>query len=226
MIATRRFMACEHGNRYDMRRTLARMTGNNRDLLEIARKRRRERPTDLVLLCDISGSMTRYSRSFLLFAHTLAVRHRAMFAFVFGTRLTNISRRLHKRDADDFLALIAADVEDWDGGTRIAHCLRVFNKEWGRRVLAHNATLILLSDGLERDAGSDLEFEMQRLQRSCRQLIWVNPMLRFDGFEPRASGIRRMLPYVDRFLPAHNIDSLLQLGKLLEGVRSQRGLAA
>jgi hypothetical protein len=214
-LETRRFAPHAHGSRYDMRRTLKGMLKNGGDLIEFARRHRRPRLPDLVLLCDVSGSMSLYSRAFLLFAHTLAIRQHNVQAFAFGTRLTNIGRRLRIADPDRALARIAADVRDWDGGTRIAACLGRFNRDWGRRVLARNATVVLATDGLERDPEAELEFEMQRLRRSCRQLLWLNPMLRYDGFEPRAEGIRRMLPHVDRFLPAHNVNSLIALCGLL-----------
>jgi len=119
------------------------------------------------------------------------------------------------KDVDRALAQVSDDVQDWDGGTRIADCLERFNVDWGRRVLAGHAVVILLSDGLERDSDSDLEFQMQRLQRTCDQLIWMNPMLRYEHFEAKAMGIRTMLPHVDLFLPSHNLESLAQLGQIL-----------
>jgi hypothetical protein len=129
--------------------------------------------------------------------------------------LTSISHRLETRDVDESLQQVTADVQDWDGGTRIAECLRTFNLSWTRRVLARDAVVILLTDGLERDAESDLEFQMKRLKRSCRQLIWLNPMLRYDKFEPKATGIRKMLPHVDQFVAAHNVASLTSLWQAL-----------
>jgi uncharacterized protein with von Willebrand factor type A (vWA) domain len=134
---------------------------------------------------------------------------------VFGTRLTNISRRLRDRDVDKALDKVSADVRDWDGGTRIGACLKQFNNAWGRRVLSGHSHVILLSDGLERSEDSDLEFQMIRMHASCDHLIWMNPLLRYKEFEARATGIRAMLPHVDRFLPAHNVTSLLQMSALL-----------
>lgn len=214
-LLTRRFRRAAHGRRYDLRRSLQSMMRNNGELIEMMREQPRERPPVLVLICDISGSMSHYSRMFLHFAHALTARNRTAYSFVFGTRLTNISRRLRDDDIDRAMARISSDVSDWDGGTRIGECLERFNKDWSRRVLAQNAIVLLLSDGLERDEPSRLQFQMQRLQRSCRQLIWLNPALRYDRFEPRAGGIRAMLPHVDCFLPAHNIKSLAGLGELL-----------
>ncbi len=213
---TRRFRPYPFGHRYDLRRSMRLILKNNGQLIELARKRRLRRPPPLVLICDISGSMSRYSRVFLLFAHLMSSRHCAVHTFVFGTRLTNITRRLADKDIDRALAAISEDVKDWDGGTRIAECLERFNVDWSRRVLAQSAVVVLLSDGLERDSKADLDFQMQRLHRSCRQLIWMNPMLRYSEFEPRATGIRAMLPHVDWFLPAHNIESIGQLGRLLQ----------
>lgn len=210
-IATRRFKPYGYGHRYDLRRSMQLMMRNNGQLIQLAKKRRVERPPVLVLICDISGSMSRYSRVFLHFAHALSSRNQVVHSFVFATRLTNISHRLTDKDVDNALSKISADVVDWDGGTRIADCLERFNIDWSRRVLAQNAVVLLLSDGLERDSESNLEFQMQRLRKSCRQLIWLNPVLRFSDFEPKATGIRKMLPHVDLFLPAHNVDSLSAL---------------
>jgi uncharacterized protein with von Willebrand factor type A (vWA) domain len=213
----RRFRPDDRGSRYDLRRSLQTMVRNHGQLIQLARRRRIERAPVLVMICDISGSMSRYSRMFLLFAHALMAAGQRMHCFVFGTRLTNITRRLRDADADRALAQVAGDVMDWDGGTRITDSLMQFNRDWGRRVLAQDAVVVLLSDGLERDSGGDLPFQMQRLRRSCRRLAWLNPMLRYPGFEAKAAGIRQMLPHVDDFLPAHNVDSLTGLVAVLSG---------
>ena len=218
---SRRFKASAFGSRYDLRRSMQAMMRDNGQLIELARKRRAERAPVVVLLCDISGSMSRYSRMFLHFAHALGTTDCTVHSFAFGTRLTNISRRMQDRDADRALSQVAADVKDWDGGTRIGESLTRFNKDWSRRVLAQNATVVLLSDGLERDPETDLGFQMQRLKVSCRRLIWLNPVLRYAAFEPKAIGIRKMLPHVDLFLPAHNIASLADVAAILkEGGKS------
>lgn len=214
-VPTRRFRPHPFGHRYDLRRSMQLMLRNNGQLIELAKKKRRLRPPTLVLICDISGSMSSYSRIFLQFAHALSSHRRTVHSFVFGTRLTNISHRLIDRDVDRALAQVAEDVKDWDGGTRIADCLERFNVDWGRRLLAGRSVVILLSDGLERDSTSNLEFQMQRLHRTCDQLIWLNPMLRYEFFEAKAMGIKTMLPHVDQFLPAHNLESLSELGKIL-----------
>ncbi len=224
-IRTRRFRPHPFGHHYDLRRSMRLALRNNGELIELARKRHLLRPPPLVLICDISGSMSGYSRAFLIFAHLMSSRHRIVHTFVFGTRLTNITRRLADTDIDRSLATISDDVKDWDGGTRIGECLQRFNIDWSRRVLAQNAVVVLLSDGLERDSKSDLDFQMQRLHRSCRQLIWLNPMLRYSEFEPKAMGIRTMLPHVDTFLPAHNIERLGQLSLVLQQGRNSRKVA-
>lgn len=222
---TRRFRPDRFGRRYDLRRSMQLMLRNNGQLVELARKKRRLRPPMLVLICDISGSMSAYSRMFMHFAHALTARGQTVHTFVFGTRLTNITHWLADKDVDKALANVAAEVRDWDGGTRIGDCLERFNVDWGRRVLAGRSVVVMLSDGLERDSQSDLAFQMQRLQRSADQLIWLNPMLRYDEFEPVAFGIRTMLPLVDSFLPAHNVRSLIELGSLLRDTRLRRTAA-
>lgn len=225
-VPTRRFRADSFGQRFDLRRSIRLMSRNNGQLIELAKMRRRLRPPNLVLICDISGSMSRYSRVFLHFAHALSSRTQTVHSFLFGTRLTNISHRLVDRDIDRALTKVSADVRDWDGGTRIADSIRKFNVDWGRRVLSGRSIVVLLSDGLERDSESDLDFQMARLRRSCDQLIWMNPMLRYADFEPKASGIKAMLPHVDSFLPAHNVVSLLHLGDVLSKAGKVSGRAA
>lgn len=149
-----------------------------------------------------------------------------MHTFVFGTRLTNITRWLADRDIDKALARVAGEVRDWDGGTRIADSLATFNVDWSRRVLSGRSVVVLLSDGLERDSEADLGFQMARLRRSADQLVWLNPMLRYEQFEAKAAGMKAMLPHVDRFLPAHNVSSLSELGALLASGASRQVRAA
>lgn len=226
-VTTRRYRPQPFGQRYDTRRSMQLMLRNNGQLLALAKKKRRLRPPALVLICDISGSMSHYSRVFLHFAHVMSMRWQTVHSFVFGTRLTNISHWLKDKDVDRAMTQVANEVQDWDGGTRIGDCIERFNVDWGRRVLSGRSVVILLSDGLERDSTSDLRFQMQRLRRSCDQLIWLNPMLRYQQFEAKAMGIRAMLPYVDLFLPAHNLESLADLGRILQagGARSERAVA-
>jgi uncharacterized protein with von Willebrand factor type A (vWA) domain len=167
-------------------------------------------------LCDISGSMADYTRLFLHFLHALTDARRQVQTFLFGTRLTNVTRSLKSRDPDEALMRCSGQVQDWSGGTRIATCLHEFNRHWSRRVLAQGAVVLLFTDGLERDGNEDLTREMDRLHRSCRRLVWLNPLLRFDAFEARAQGIRAMLPHVDEFRPIHNLASIDALVKALE----------
>jgi uncharacterized protein with von Willebrand factor type A (vWA) domain len=216
---TRRHGAATQG-RIAWRATL-RAAGRS-ELLLPRRERPRERVAPLVVLADISGSMTRYSRMLLHLAHGLAnpaERRRAprVESFVFGTRLTRITRLLRQRDPDLAVASVAGRVADWSGGTRISECLHQFNRDWARRVLSSDATVLLISDGLEQgEAGAAaLAFEARRLRLSCRRLVWLNPLLRFEGFEPRAAGIRALLPEVSLHLPAHNLASLEELARHL-----------
>jgi uncharacterized protein with von Willebrand factor type A (vWA) domain len=179
----------------------------------------RERPAPLVVLADISGSMSRYSRMLLHFAHALTAGARGadlrVASFVIGTRLTPITRMLRQRDPDVAVAQVCAAVDDWSGGTRITESLHRFNRDWSRRTLNSTATVLLISDGLEHGDTDRLSAEAERLRKSCARLYWLNPLLRFDGFEPRAGGIRALLPHVDALLPAHNLESLAQLGRVL-----------
>lgn len=220
-IPTRRFSSDQRGSQLDMQQTL-RESLRNRDMIPLRFKQRRHRAPALVVLCDISGSMSQYSRMFLHFMYAVSNDRDRVHSFVFGTRLTNISRHLRYRDVDRALTVTADAVQDWSGGTRIGACLREFNRAWSRRVLGQGAITLILSDGLDRDGGEGLRQEMDRLHRSCRQLIWLNPLLRYAAFEPRARGIQSMLPYVDRFLAGHNINSLRQLIVVLGGEELRR----
>jgi uncharacterized protein len=216
-VVTRRYRAANHPGRIDPRATLrqAMRTGGDIMLPKFRRLQRQEPP--LVVLADISGSMSQYSRIFLHFAHALMEKRRRTHVFLFGTRLTNVTRSLRHRDPDEALDACTRSVEDWSGGTRIGETLKTFNRIWGRRVLGGGAVVLLITDGLERDGVAELETEIDRLHRSCRRLIWLNPLLRFDGFQPRARGVRAMLPHVDEFRPVHNLNSLADLAQALSG---------
>jgi uncharacterized protein with von Willebrand factor type A (vWA) domain len=214
-VRTRRYRPSRRGTAVDLAATLRRMPRRGGELCEVALRERASRPPPLVVLCDISGSMHRYSRMFLHFLHALARDRARVSVFTFGTRLTNVTRPLRDRDVDQALAKIGASVADWAGGTRIAACLREFDRQWARRVLGQNAAMLLVTDGLDRDDAGGLAAAMGRLRRACRRIIWLNPLLRYEGFEPRASGIAAMLPHVDRFLPVHNLESLERLGEAL-----------
>jgi uncharacterized protein with von Willebrand factor type A (vWA) domain len=199
----------------DWRATLAAMARHGGELWTPRWRDTRQQPAPLVLLADISGSMSRYSRMLLHFAHALGHADAQVESFVFGTRLTRTTRLLKSRDPDIAVAQVVRAVADWSGGTRITTSLHEFNQRWARRVLSGRSTVLLISDGLEHGDTSALAFEMERLHKSCRRLVWLNPLLRFDQFEPRAAGIKAMLPFVDRFLPTHNLQSLAELVDVL-----------
>ncbi|MGE5365720.1 MAG: vWA domain-containing protein [Betaproteobacteria bacterium] len=210
-LRTRRLTPHLHGHLIDIRRTLRASMKGGGDFIDLRFIGPKTRPPPVVALLDISGSMSQYSRIFLHFLHALTDARKRVSTFLFGTRLTNVTRALRERDPDDALAACSAAVPDWSGGTRIASSLRAFNKLWARRVLAQGAVVLLITDGLERDADEALAFEMDRLHRSCRRLIWLNPLLRFEGFEARARGIKAMLPHVDEMRPIHNLESMTGL---------------
>ncbi len=207
-LATRRFRPDRAGRRIDPRAMMRSASRTGSGLILPQFRSPREVHPPLVVLADISGSMSQYTRIFLHFVHALGEKRRRVHAFVFGTRLTNITRQMRHRDPDQALADCSTAVKDWSGGTRIGEALREFNRLWSRRVLGQGAIVLLITDGLERDQIGNLAAEMERLHKSCRRLIWLNPLLRFDGFEARAQGIRAMLPHVDEFRPIHNLASL------------------
>ena len=214
-VRTRRLAPHPHGPLVDMRATLRASLRAGAEVIPLRRRAHARRHPPLVALCDISGSMSRYSRMFLHFLHAVTNDRDRVHTFVFGTRLTNITRHLRHRDVDLALSAVAQAVADWSGGTRIGASLREFNLRWSRRLLGQNAVVLLITDGLDRELGDDLGAQMERLHRSCRKLIWLNPLLRYEGFEPRPAGVRAMLPHVDAFLPVHNIATLLDVGAAL-----------
>ncbi|MBA8878406.1 vWA domain-containing protein [Phyllobacterium myrsinacearum] len=214
-VKTRRFRADPKGRRIDPRAMMRSSLKTGGDLILPKFRSRREIHPPLVVLADISGSMSQYTRIFLHFMHAMMATRRRVHCFVFGTRLSNITRPLRYRDPDDAIAHCTGAVRDWSGGTRIGETLREFNRHWSRRVLGQGAVVLLITDGLERGETGGLEAEMERLAKSCRRLIWLNPLLRFEGFEPRAGGIRAMLPHVDDFRAVHNLDALEDLCRAL-----------
>ncbi|RWN99625.1 VWA domain-containing protein [Mesorhizobium sp.] len=211
MIRTRRFKPNAHGRRIDPRAMMRSAARTGGELILPKFRSQREVHPPLVVLADISGSMSQYTRIFLHFLHALTEKRRRVHAFVFGTRLTNLTRQMRHRDPDAALADCSAAVMDWSGGTRIGDTLGEFNRLWSRRVLGQGAVVLLITDGLERDDVAGLSEEMERLRKSCRRLIWLNPLLRFDGFEARARGVKAMLPHVDEFRSVHNLDALADL---------------
>ncbi|WP_120501058.1 VWA domain-containing protein [Roseovarius sp. EL26] len=213
--ASRRGQANSHGSRIDARATLRAALRRGGEIRCIHKQKPRERWPNLVVLCDISGSMSQYSRMVLHFLHAVSNHKGAgwaqVHAFTFGTRLTNITRHLATRDVDAALTAAGVEAQDWEGGTRIGSCLHEFNRDWSRRVMGQGAVVLLITDGLDRGAPDDLSHEMKRLQRTARRLIWLNPLLRWDGFAPKAQGIAAMLPHVDSFRAGHSIGSLEEL---------------
>ena len=214
-VKTRRLKPNTRTGSVDMRRTLRASLRAGGATIPLRFKSNVTRHPPLVVLCDISGSMTQYSRMLLHFLHALTNDRDRVHTFVFGTRLTNITRYMRYRDVDTALDVISEKVEDWSGGTRIGATIAEFNKYWSRRVLGQGAVVLLISDGLDRDAGEGLGVEMERLHKSCRQLIWLNPLLRYQGFEPRSKGIMAILPHVDQFRTVHNLTSLGDLADIL-----------
>jgi len=217
MVRTRRLTSARRGKLIDIRRTLRASMKAGGAVIDLKYLGPREKEPPIVALLDISGSMSQYTRLFLHFLHSVTDAKKRVTTFLFGTRLTNVTRAIRQRDPDEALAACSAHVADWAGGTRIASSLREFNKKWGRRVLGQGAVVLLITDGLERDADDTLSFEMDRLHRSCRRLVWLNPLLRFEGFEARAKGVRTMLPHVDELRPIHNLDSMTELVRALSG---------
>ncbi len=211
----RRTRAAARGHRIDLRATLRGMTGAAGAVAPLAFRARIRRTPPLVVLCDISGSMDRYARMLLHFLHAITNDRHRVHTLVFGTRLTNITRHLRHRDVDVALERVTESVADWAGGTRIGACLGEFNRRWSRRLLGQNAVVLLISDGLDAESGEGLEFEVERLAKSCARLVWLNPLLRYAHFEARPAGIRAILPHVDDFLPVHNLASLTALAAAL-----------
>ena len=213
---TRRFRTDARGAGIDLPATLRASLKGGAQIIALKRRARITRHPPLVVLCDISGSMSRYSRMFLHFLHAITNDRDRVHTLIFGTRLTNITRHLRNRDVDIAMNRVAGAIQDWAGGTRIGVCLAEFNRKWSRRLLGQNAVVLLISDGLDGDVGEGLAAEMERLHKSCRKLVWLNPLLRYEGFQPRPAGVRAMLPHVDAFLPVHNIESLVDLARELE----------
>ncbi|WP_421998751.1 vWA domain-containing protein [Reyranella sp.] len=215
---TRRFQPSRSGARIDFRASLRRAL-RPEGLIDLRRREPRRRPPPLVILCDISGSMARYTRMFLHFMHAITNDRDRVYCFTFGTRLHNVSRALRSRDVDVALEKASAQVEDWSGGTRIGQTLHEFNNRWSRRVLGQGAVVLLITDGLDREGAAGLAEEMERLHKSCSRLIWLNPLLRYGAYEPKSQGNKAMLPHVDEFRPVHNLESLAGLIAALGGTQ-------
>jgi hypothetical protein len=219
-VAIRRFEAATRPGKVDPRATLRGAMRTGGELILPKWRRRREIHPPLVVIADISGSMSQYTRIFLHFMHVLTERRRRVHTFLFGTRLTNVTRAMRHRDPDEAIAICSETVKDWSGGTQIGETLKEFNRLWSRRVLTQGAVVLLITDGLERDDAELLGRETDRLHRSCRRLIWLNPLLRFEGFEAKARGVRAMLPHVDELRAVHNLEAIGDLAKALAAGRS------
>ncbi len=217
LVRTRRLAPNRRGHLIDIRRTLRASMKAGGAVIDLKYLGPRVKEPPIVALLDISGSMSEDTRWFLHCLHAVTDARKRVTTFLFGTRLTNVTRAIRQRDPDEALAACSANVVDWSGGTRIASSLHAFNKQWARRVLTQGAVVLLITDGLERDADEMLDFEMDRLHRSCRRLIWLNPLLRFAGFEARAKGVQTMLPHVDELRPIHNLESMAELVRALSG---------
>lgn len=216
---SRRYRPSISGSRIDARATFHKARTSGGEILKLVKKKRTKKPRNLIILCDISGSMSTYSRMMMHFINALTINSRSytqsewdnIHAFTFGTKLTNISRMIGEKDPDIALSTVGKLVQDWDGGTKIGANLEDFNRNWSRRVLSSDAVVLLMTDGLERDDVDLLESQIRRLQLSCSHLIWLNPLLRYEEFEPLASGIKTILPHVDKMVSCHNINSLTEL---------------
>lgn len=227
---TRRTQAASHGAIFDIRRTLRKAMKTGGDFVRLEKRRRQKRQPPLVILCDISGSMSLYARMCLHFFHGLTqsrrIKRAVTHTFLFGTGLTNITRALRLRDPDEALAMASTLTPDWDGGTRIADSLDTFNRLWSRRVLGQGAIVLLITDGLERDNPQALEHAAALLHRSTRRLIWLNPLLRYDAFAPRAQGIKILIRHVDEMRPVHSLQSIADLAQALGTTATQGELQA
>ncbi|MBV9689714.1 MAG: VWA domain-containing protein [Ktedonobacteraceae bacterium] len=222
MRATRRKAPARAGSYPDMRRIVRRNLKYGAELIELTWREIKYKPRPLVIICDISGSMSLYSRLLLHFIHTISNGLLRVETFVFSTRLTRITRQLKKRDVDDAVRDVSKNVEDWSGGTRIGDALHYFNHRWAKRVLGRGAVVLIISDGWDRGDAPMLETEMDRLQHSCHRLIWLNPLLGSEDYRPLTIGMKTALPFIDDFLPSHNLDSLIELGNLLSSIDDQR----
>ncbi|MDQ4078874.1 MAG: VWA domain-containing protein [Chloroflexota bacterium] len=220
--STRRVRRASHGHQLDLRRVMRDNLRFGGEPFLLRWQKRKTRPRPLVVLCDISGSMERYSRMLLHFLHALNHKMNNVETFLFGTRLTRITHHLRHKDVDQAMDEVGEIVEDWSGGTKIGEAIKTFNFEWARRVLGRGAVVLIISDGWDRGDVDMLEREMERLQRSAHRVIWLNPLLGSENYEPIQRGMAAALPFVDDFLPVHNLRSLEQLAEALGAITERR----
>ena len=221
---TRRRRPDPSGPHTDLRATIRQSLRHGGEIFDIAASRKVTRPPPLVVLCDISGSMNRYAQILLHFLHAVANDRDRVSTFLFGTRLSNITRQLRHRDPEIAFQMVSHAVPDWSGGTRIGEAIASFNRDWSRRVLGQGAVVLLVTDGLDREGAHGLAENMDRLHKSCSRLVWLNPLLRWDGFQPKSQGIRAMLPHVDEFRTVHNLASLRALVETLSRPAARGGM--
>ncbi len=210
------------GSEIDLRRSMRRSLSHGGEMVDLAHRQRKTKPRPLALICDVSGSMERYTRMLLHFVHTMVASGQQLEAFLFATRLTRITRHLEHRGVDRAVSEVARAVPDWAGGTRIGEAIKAFNYRWARRVLRGGAVALVISDGWDRGDPELLSQEMARLQRSCHRLIWLNPLLGSPDYQPLTRGMQAALPYIDDFLPAHNLHSLQELARHLNDLTPRR----
>jgi uncharacterized protein with von Willebrand factor type A (vWA) domain len=221
--ATRRYDRSVKGRRFDLRQTSRASLHHAGEILRLGHRGRRRKMRPIVLLGDISGSLERYARMLLHFMYAMATDLNRVECFVFGTRLTRISRHLRNRDIDEAISAVSKDVNDWGGGTKIGESIKTFNYTWLRRVLRSSSVVLVISDGWDRGDTTLLSREMARLARSCHRVIWLNPLMGYEAFEPLTLGMQAVLPFIDELLPVHNLASLEQLADVLGRMRGGEG---
>ena len=220
-VKSRRFKSSSLRRRIDLRQSLKGANKFCGEYIPLRYKSRKDKNPPIIAICDVSGSMSRYSRMLLHFMHVLTTLRNDVHTFLFGTRLTNVTRFLRFKDVDEALAATSSAVEDWSGGTRIGDCLKEFNFNWSRRVLGPGAIVLFITDGLDRGGGIGLSKQMKLIQKSSKRLIWLNPLLRYEEFAPKPTGVKAILPYVDEFRPIHSLESMDQLVNALSETNLQ-----
>ena len=220
-VKSRRFKSSSLRRKIDLRQSLKGANKFCGEYIPLRYKSRKDKNPPIIAICDVSGSMSRYSRMLLHFMHVLTTLRNDVHTFLFGTRLTNVTRFLRFKDVDEALAATSSAVEDWSGGTRIGDCLKEFNFNWSRRVLGPGAIVLFITDGLDRGGGIGLSKQIQLIQKSSKRLIWLNPLLRYEEFAPKPTGVKAILPHVDEFRPIHSLESMDQLVNALSETNLQ-----